>query len=140
MRSAPCLPESLPVPPDRAAAQKVGQSQREAHGRDLATFASPPGSPSLGSAARATRHGAPGGPPGKFSSRSGRLAIAVGVSGAHAGTSMADPDRPLRLLIVDDHEVVRRGLIDFLDRHGQFEVVAEAGTCAEAISQARRLN
>jgi len=51
---------------------------------------------------------------------------------------MADPDRPLRLLIVDDHEVVRRGLIDFLDRHGQFEVVAEAGTCAEAISQARR--
>jgi DNA-binding NarL/FixJ family response regulator len=47
-------------------------------------------------------------------------------------------DRPLRLLVVDDHEVVRRGLIAFLDRHGQFEVVAEAGTCAEAISQARR--
>jgi DNA-binding NarL/FixJ family response regulator len=40
--------------------------------------------------------------------------------------------------VVDDHEVVRQGLIAFLDRHGQFEVVAEAGTCAEAISQARR--
>ena len=51
---------------------------------------------------------------------------------------MSDPDRPLRLLVVDDHEVVRQGLIAFLDRHGQFEVVAEAGTCAEAISQARR--
>jgi DNA-binding NarL/FixJ family response regulator len=51
---------------------------------------------------------------------------------------MSDPDPPLRLLVVDDHEVVRRGLIAFLDRHGQFEVVAEAGTCAEAVAQARR--
>jgi two-component system response regulator DevR len=51
---------------------------------------------------------------------------------------MPDPERPLRLLIVDDHEVVRQGLIAFLDRHERFEVVAEAGTCAEAISQARK--
>jgi two-component system response regulator DevR len=51
---------------------------------------------------------------------------------------MIHPDRPLRLLVVDDHEVVRRGLIAFLDRHDRFEVVAEAGTCAEAIAQARR--
>jgi Response regulator containing a CheY-like receiver domain and an HTH DNA-binding domain len=51
---------------------------------------------------------------------------------------MSAPDRPLRLLVVDDHEVVRQGLIAFLDRHGQFNVVAEAGTCAEAISQARK--
>ena len=51
---------------------------------------------------------------------------------------MSDPDRPLRLLVVDDHEVVRRGLTAFLDRHGQFEVVAEAGTCAEAVAMARR--
>jgi DNA-binding NarL/FixJ family response regulator len=65
-------------------------------------------------------------------------AIALGVSDAHAGASMSGPDRPLRLLVVDDHEVVRQGLIAFLDRHGQFEVVAEAGTCAEAVSQARK--
>lgn len=52
--------------------------------------------------------------------------------------SMSDPDPPLKILVVDDHEVVRQGLTAFLDRHGQFEVVAEAGTCAEAISQARR--
>ena len=51
---------------------------------------------------------------------------------------MSDPDRPLRLLVVDDHEVVRQGLIAFLDRHAGFEVVAEAGTCAEAMSQVRR--
>ena len=67
-----------------------------------------------------------------------RAVIAVGRSDAHACASMPDPDRPLRLLVVDDHEVVRQGLIAFLDRRGQFEVVAEAGTCAEALSQARK--
>jgi DNA-binding NarL/FixJ family response regulator len=51
---------------------------------------------------------------------------------------MAVPARPLRLLVVDDHEVVRRGLIAFLARREQFEVVAEAGTSAEAVAQARR--
>jgi DNA-binding NarL/FixJ family response regulator len=51
---------------------------------------------------------------------------------------MSTTAAPLRLLIVDDHEVVRRGLVDYLDRRDQFQVVAEAGTCAEAIAQARR--
>jgi len=45
---------------------------------------------------------------------------------------------PLRLLVVDDHEVVRLGLIAFLDRREQYQVVAGAGTCAEALAQARR--
>ncbi len=51
---------------------------------------------------------------------------------------MPGPAAPLRLLIVDDHEVVRRGLVAFLERRAQFQVVAEAGTCAEALTQARR--
>jgi two-component system response regulator DevR len=46
--------------------------------------------------------------------------------------------RPLRLLVVDDHEVVRQGLVALLDRRQGFEVVAEAGTAAEAVEQARR--
>jgi DNA-binding NarL/FixJ family response regulator len=46
--------------------------------------------------------------------------------------------RPYRLLIVDDHEVVRQGLAALLDRRDGFQVVAEAGTVAEAIEQARR--
>ena len=46
--------------------------------------------------------------------------------------------RPLRMLVVDDHEVVRQGLVALLDRHGEFEVVAQAGSVAEALSQARR--
>src|SRR5580765_29510 len=48
-----------------------------------------------------------------------------------------DPTRPLRLLVVDDHEVVREGLVALLDRRPGFQVVAQAGTVQEAIAQAR---
>ena len=44
----------------------------------------------------------------------------------------------LTLLVVDDHEVVRQGLVALLDRRPDFQVVAEAGTVAEAIAAARR--
>jgi two-component system, NarL family, response regulator DevR len=43
-----------------------------------------------------------------------------------------------RLLVVDDHEVVRQGLVAMLERRPGFQVVAEAGTVAEAIEMARR--
>jgi DNA-binding NarL/FixJ family response regulator len=46
--------------------------------------------------------------------------------------------RPLRLLVVDDHEVVRQGLVSLLDRREHFQVVAEAGTAAEAVEMARK--
>ncbi len=46
--------------------------------------------------------------------------------------------RPLRLLVVDDHEVVRQGLASLLDRRDAFQVVAEAGTVAEALEMARK--
>ncbi len=45
---------------------------------------------------------------------------------------------PLRLLVVDDHEIVRGGLVALLDRRAGFEVVAQAGTVGEAVDQARR--
>jgi len=48
------------------------------------------------------------------------------------------PTPVLRLLVVDDHEVVRQGLVALLDRRDGFQVVAEAGTVAEALEQARR--
>ena len=50
----------------------------------------------------------------------------------------ASPPATLRLLVVDDHEVVRQGLVALLDRREGFQVVAEAGTVAEAIEQAER--
>ncbi len=54
---------------------------------------------------------------------------------------MTEPSRggqPLRLLVVDDHEVVRQGLVSLLDRREGFQVVAEAGTVAEAVEMAQR--
>ena len=51
---------------------------------------------------------------------------------------MPDPSAPLRILVVDDHEVVRQGLVAYLGRREAFQVVAEAGTAAEAVTQARR--
>ena len=45
---------------------------------------------------------------------------------------------PLTVLVVDDHEVVREGIVSSLDRRESFHVVAPAGTVAEAIAAAKR--
>ncbi len=41
----------------------------------------------------------------------------------------------LRIIIVDDHEVVRLGLRTLLDRHPDFTVVEEAATAREAVQK-----
>jgi DNA-binding NarL/FixJ family response regulator len=46
--------------------------------------------------------------------------------------------RPLRILVVDDHEIVRAGLVALLERRAEFQVVAQAGTREEALAQAQR--
>ena len=45
----------------------------------------------------------------------------------------------VRVLLVDDHEVVRRGLQTILERNREIAIVAEAGTVASAISEAARV-
>ena len=40
-----------------------------------------------------------------------------------------------RILLVDDHEVVRLGLKALIERHPDMEVVAEAATAAEAVAK-----
>ena len=45
---------------------------------------------------------------------------------------------PLRILVVDDHEIVRQGLVSLLERREGFQVVAQAGTVAEATENARK--
>lgn len=44
---------------------------------------------------------------------------------------------PIRILLADDHALVRRGVRLILDREPDLEVVAEAGDGAEAIEMAR---
>jgi two-component system, NarL family, response regulator DevR len=45
-----------------------------------------------------------------------------------------------KILVVDDHEVVRLGLRSLLEHHSQFEVIGEASTAKEAIEQAAHLH
>jgi len=46
-----------------------------------------------------------------------------------------DADRSLRVLLVDDHEVVRAGLRALLESQEGIEVVGEVGTAADAVRQ-----
>ncbi|MEU9076970.1 response regulator [Kitasatospora sp. NPDC004745] len=46
-----------------------------------------------------------------------------------------DTPQPVRVFLLDDHEVVRRGVRDLLEAEPDIEVVGEAGTCAQAIAR-----
>ena len=41
----------------------------------------------------------------------------------------------VRVFLLDDHEIVRRGVRELLEAHDDLEVVGEAGTAAEAIAR-----
>jgi DNA-binding NarL/FixJ family response regulator len=45
--------------------------------------------------------------------------------------------RTIRILVVDDHSVVRAGVVGYLGRQNGFKVVAEAEGCASAVEAAR---
>lgn len=49
------------------------------------------------------------------------------------------PTPPLRLLVVDDHTLFRRGLTALLTQDGRFDVVGEAGDAGEAQRRAQSL-
>jgi two-component system, NarL family, response regulator DevR len=44
----------------------------------------------------------------------------------------------MKILLVDDHEVVRLGLKALLQRHPKFDVVAEAGGASEAVAKVQQ--
>jgi two-component system, NarL family, response regulator DevR len=52
------------------------------------------------------------------------------------GTILAVSERPLRVMLVDDHEVVRNGLKSMLQAQPDISVVAEAGSVSAAVQQA----
>lgn len=49
------------------------------------------------------------------------------------------PDRVIRLLVVDDHNLFRRGLVALLSQDPRLQVLGEAADANEALTAARRL-
>src|SRR5689334_2595969 len=56
-----------------------------------------------------------------------------------AAPTTSPKKRPLRVLIVDDHMLVRAGVRSVLDGRADIEVVGEAANGAEALEQVERL-
>lgn len=54
-------------------------------------------------------------------------------------SAIPSPTDPIRVLIVDDHPMVRLGLRSLLSHTGGFRVVGEAGSVAEAVQMAAQL-
>lgn len=48
---------------------------------------------------------------------------------------MRSGDGPIRVFLLDDHEVVRRGVRDLLELDGDIVVVGEAATCEQALAR-----
>jgi len=78
----------------------------------------------------------------------GRLAARVGTPVAHVSGDLAgrleleasvNDTAPIRVLLVDDHAVVRMGLKVFFDLQDDIEVVGEASDGSEGVAMARRL-
>jgi two-component system, NarL family, response regulator DevR len=53
------------------------------------------------------------------------------------GTSASDNGRgqPVTVFLLDDHEIVRRGVRDMLEAAGDIQVIGEAGTAAAALAR-----
>jgi two-component system response regulator NreC len=66
-------------------------------------------------------------------------ATAVGEEPGAPPTSEAPPTGPTRIVLVDDHALVREGLANLLSKQPDMVVVGEAGSVREAIAVASRL-
>lgn len=45
-------------------------------------------------------------------------------------------EKPIRILIIDDHKIIREGLRDLIESRGRMTVVGEAGGCADGLEVA----
>jgi PAS domain S-box-containing protein len=71
-------------------------------------------------------------------------AVQLGMNAHTLGTATGAPqqsmlERPVRVLLVDDHAMVRQGLRSILDGYPNLDIIAEAGDGEEAITLARLL-
>ncbi len=53
---------------------------------------------------------------------------------------MNELNAQVNVMIIDDHEVVRRGIVEVVERAEGLKVIAEAGTVAEAVRRAELMN
>ncbi|MCI5826385.1 MAG: response regulator transcription factor [Arcanobacterium sp.] len=53
---------------------------------------------------------------------------------------MAEGHKDIQVMIIDDHEVVRRGIAEVVDRSEGLHVIAEAGSVQEALRRAKLMN
>jgi two-component system response regulator DevR len=51
---------------------------------------------------------------------------------------MNTPNQPIRILVVDDHPVVRQGLRSLLSNHPDLQIIGEAAHAQQALDMARR--
>ena len=59
----------------------------------------------------------------------------AGYVGKVTETTPATATEPIRVFLLDDHEIVRRGLKELLEASGELEIVGEAGTAEEGLSR-----
>jgi PAS domain S-box-containing protein len=62
----------------------------------------------------------------------------VSPAAAEEAPSLVDPSHKIRIMVVDDHRMMRKGLRGLLESEPDFVVVAEAGDGIEAIEVARQ--
>jgi two-component system, NarL family, nitrate/nitrite response regulator NarL len=53
--------------------------------------------------------------------------------------TMENPDKPIKVLLIDDHTLFRSGIRSLLQRHPEFTVVGEAPDGVEGIKRAKQL-
>ncbi|MDQ8046716.1 MAG: response regulator transcription factor [Solirubrobacteraceae bacterium] len=63
----------------------------------------------------------------------------------HASEALASPlqtvpDRPIRVVVADDHPLYRQGIVRALESHGGFSVVGDASNGTEALTVIRELH
>src|SRR5690349_1809653 len=63
----------------------------------------------------------------------------LSVTFRRSGNMPPSESKPIRLLLVDDHEVLRLGLRTLFTEVGGVQVVGEAATVAAAVTEASRL-
>ena len=55
--------------------------------------------------------------------------------GTTASESASSRQEPIKVFLLDDHEVVRRGVRDMLESEGDIKVIGEAGTASSALAR-----